>query len=227
MSILLKAQSEHRQVLKSSSYDRSTTLPFGHLNLRFNPFGELPQDIRAHLAVVDVDKIVEQLRNPHFAVQFIGDQGRGKTTHLLAIRSRIPDARYVYIDEYKHPPIPDVKPGGVFMIDEAQRLNWLERRIAFRKHAALVIGTHDDLTKPLTKSGYEVTTVQVAELCTPEHLFECFNRRIRYARRYPGPIPYFSFQTATRLFMRYGNDIRTMEGHLYDAFQNLTEVGDV
>jgi len=70
--------------------DRPIALPFAHLNLRRNPFGELDLSQRAALAVVDVDRFVRRLAQPGYAVQFTGDRGRGKTTHLLAILRHFP-----------------------------------------------------------------------------------------------------------------------------------------
>lgn len=210
---------------KSSSFERSLALPFAHLNLRFNPFGELPRDVRGFLAVVDIEQFLGPLRQPRFAVQFIGDQGRGKTTHLLAIQHNLPRAAYVYIDEFeKHPPIPS---GNPLLIDEAQRLSWLERRVAFRKGVGLAIATHDDLSGPLQKFGYQVTTVSVDGLIHPRQLLECFNKRIAYARRASGPLPSVTLQTATKLHRMFGTDIRAMEGHLYDLFQELEDIRDV
>ena len=63
-------------------------LPFAHLNLRFNPFGEATPEERAKLAVVDIERFAQRLCAPGFAVQFIGEHGRGKSTHLLALHAR-------------------------------------------------------------------------------------------------------------------------------------------
>jgi hypothetical protein len=65
------------------------SLPYAHLNLRRNPFGEFSEDERTALALVDIEPIIERLNNPGYVVQFVGEKGYGKTTHLLAIRSRL------------------------------------------------------------------------------------------------------------------------------------------
>ena len=48
-------------------------LPFSHINLRRNPFGEVSRADAADLAViqVDLDPLIQRLRRPGFAVQFI------------------------------------------------------------------------------------------------------------------------------------------------------------
>ena len=59
--------------------------PFAKLNLLRNPFGELVREERIPAAVVDVAAIEPLLNRPRVALQFYGDCGRGKTTHLLAL----------------------------------------------------------------------------------------------------------------------------------------------
>ena len=94
-------------------------LPYVHLNLRRNPFGEFSEDERTALAVVNVDGICTRLDSPEYAVQFVGEKGYGKTTHLLAILARCSGAGYVHIPEGERAEVPD---GCPILIDEAQRL---------------------------------------------------------------------------------------------------------
>ena len=81
-------------------------LPFSHLNLRCNPFGELTTEEWATLADVDVEPFLATLLVPHSAIQFIGEKGYGKTTHLLAIRSHFESAGYVHLPEGERRRIP-------------------------------------------------------------------------------------------------------------------------
>ena len=69
-------------------------LPYACINLRRNPFGDLDLAERAELAIVDVASIIARLDNPRYAVQFVGDKGCGKTTHLLAILQQVPHQRF-------------------------------------------------------------------------------------------------------------------------------------
>jgi len=59
--------------------------PYLRWNLLRNPFGELTRQERAELAVVDVAIYLAELQAGRTALHFLGDQGRGKSTHLLAI----------------------------------------------------------------------------------------------------------------------------------------------
>lgn len=200
------------------------SLPFAHLNLRFNPFGELPLELRAELAIVDVASLVEQLRERKFVVQFMGDKGRGKTTHLLALKQHFPSAAYVHIPEDDMPPIPE---GDPLMIDEVQRLPYWKRRRIFRRDVPLVLGTHQDFERPLRRAGRRVVSVDVGLALTAQRLADLLARRIEFARRAAGPLPQLTPASINSMLAAHGSDVRAIEGHLYHVFQNLKEPGRV
>jgi hypothetical protein len=196
-------------------------LPFANLNLRRNPFGEPAEEDRAGLAVVDpdfLDGLERSLSEPGFAVQFIGDCGRGKSTHLHALRARFPDAPYVYFAEGERPqPIPG---GPVLFLDETQRLPWRTRRRLFGSDVALALGTHRDHSRELVRAGRRVETVRLTGFTTST-LRRIIERRIEWARRGPGPVPSLGPGSVARLHDRFDGDLRAIEGHLYDVFQTL------
>lgn len=200
------------------------SLPFAHLNLRRNPFGELDLSSWAELAVVEVDHLVPRLREPGYAVQFMGEKGRGKTTHMLALVRRFPDARYVHVCENQRPPIPH---GHPLFIDEIQRVPRRRRRRLLRRRVSLVVGTHEDLRPELAAAGFEVETICVAGGLDARRLGRILNLRIEAARRGPGPLPQVTPQTARAMIDRFGDDVRAIQGAMYDLFQTLTGIQDV
>ena len=204
--------------------DAPAVLPFAHLNLRRNPFGEPEPEERAALAVVDVARFVRRLEQPGYAVQFIGEKGRGKTTHLLAILRHFPQAAYIHICEGQRPRIPHGQP---LLIDEIQRLPRRRRRRVFRRPVSLAIGTHQDVSSELVRAGFEVDSVRPAEQLDPRRLRQILNRRIEWARRGPGPLPQVGLQTAQAMIDRFGDDLRAIELYLYDLFQNLPGIRNV
>ncbi len=201
-----------------------TTLPYAHLNLCRNPFGELTRSQRASVAIVDPTRWIEKLADRWFAVQFIGEAGRGKTTHLLAIYRHFPDSPYLHIAEGEKPAIPRGRP---LFLDEVQRLPARRRRREFGRGGPLVLGTHEDVASELRGMGYDVETIEVAAQTSPERIADVIDRRIESARRSPGPLPGVCTATIARLFEEYGDNVRGMEHHLYEVFQNLKEVQDV
>lgn len=159
------------------------------------------------------------LSEPGFTVQFIGDCGRGKSTHLHALRARFPDAPYIHFAEGERPqPIP-LAP--VLFLDETQRLPWHTRHRLFRREVALALGTHRDHSRELARAGRRVETVHLTGFTTAT-LRRIIERRIEWARRGPGPVPSLGPGSVARLHDRFDGDLRAIEDHLYDVFQNLS-----
>ncbi len=193
-------------------------LPFAALNLRSNPFGEMTREERAELAVVDPQRWLPLVQHDQQALQFIGECGRGKTTHLLALGRLLPRAAYVYLPE--DGPLPAIPVGTPLLIDEAQRLPCRTRRQAFRRGVPLILGTHVDLSKTLERYGYTVCTVEVQQLVDAQHLAAVFNRRLEAVRLDADrPVPLVTPHDATYLMDRFGTDIRAMESYLYERVQ--------
>jgi hypothetical protein len=191
--------------------------PYARLNLRRNPFGELTRQERAELAVVEVKRWVGELAQPRTALQFLGPCGHGKTTHLLALGRRLPEAVYVYLPEDgPRPCIPAIRP---LLVDEAQRLSRWQRWRVFSQRGPLIIASHEDHAHELSSAGYRVVTEHVARSTDPERLQQLLNRRIEASSFGPGPWPWIDLARASELHRRFGADIRQIERVLYDEFQ--------
>jgi hypothetical protein len=199
-------------------------LPYAHLNLRRNPFGELFVDDWAALARVDVDSLVARLQDPRSVSQFVGEKGYGKTTHLLALSKRFPLSTYVHLPEGQRTWIPA---GDPLLIDEAQRLTPWQRYRVFRSPVALVLGTHQDFTAALQRAGRRVQTVEVGLGTDAVRLHAIVNARIEWARRDTGAIPEVRLETVEKLLLKFGPNIRGALHELYGTFQNLHEPGPV
>lgn len=199
-------------------------LPFAHLNLRRNPFGEFTEREREALALVDVELFVQRLSNPRYAVQFVGEKGYGKTTHLLALRAAFRDASYLHIGEGERIRLPT---GSPILIDEAQRLTPWQRVQLFRRSVPLVLGTHQNFERQLRRAGRTVETIDTATRTSAAQLHTILNQRIGYVRRGDGPVPRVSRKTSDQLRARFGHDIRQIQNALYATFQSLREIGEV
>jgi hypothetical protein len=193
-------------------------LPFVHLNLRFNPFGEAGLDERPSLAVVDVPALA-----PGDAVQFVGDCGRGKTTHLLALRAQHPGAVYERLDEGQDRCRGPVPASGLLLLDEAQRLRPALLRRLLRREGPVALGTHVDLS-PAARRPIPTILLRGLDVSRLRRIVE---RRIAWARRGPGAVPVVPDRALQALIARHGDDLRAIEGHLYDAVQDMKEPGDV
>lgn len=199
----------------------SDWLPYAKLNLLRNPFGQLSRDDLVAAAVVDLDSWLEPLNNPRFALQLMGDCGRGKSTHLLSLLAHFLDGAYIYLPE--NGPMPKIPRGRPLFIDEAQRLPWATRYFVFRRGVPLVLATHSDLTSPLRRAGYTVETATVSMKISLERLQQIFRRRIELARLGDGEIPHISVEEIKSLIRRFGDNIRAMEDDLYQRFHTMID----
>jgi hypothetical protein len=200
------------------------SIPFAHLNLRRNPFGQFSPEEVAALADVSIDGIAAQTDDPRYAVQFVGEKGYGKTTHLLAIRARFPAAGYVHIPEGTRANIPS---GSPQLIDEAQRLTWRQRTRVFRPGVPLALGTHRNFGRELLRAGRRVETIEVGKAMNSQRLHDLLNARVRWVRRGDGPLPSIRLETARRLLAQFGPDVRRIQRELYVTFQTMSRIEDV
>lgn len=210
--------------MDTQQYKSTKALAFEHLNLKYNPFGELTPDERARLAVTNVADFVERLSHSGFALQIMGEQGRGKTSHLLALKRHFPDAAYIYYPEAG--PRPVVPQSPILFLDETQRFSQAERLALFKRKAALVIATHQDHIAEFNRVGLEHHTIHLKGI-SAQRLHLILEKRLEAARRTQGAIPYFEDDGVQTLIAQFGDDLRSMEDYLYDIFQHLKDRGAV
>jgi hypothetical protein len=198
-------------------------LAYAHLNLRWNPFGEIdPEDV-AHLAIVQVEQFVSRLQIPGFALQYLGDQGHGKTTHLLALHKYFPEAPYIHFQEKA--PNPEIPPAPLLFLDETQRLPISLRKHLFSREASFVIGTHVDHSSEYKKAGLDYKSIHLKGM-TIDQLEMIIHRRIEWARRDHGPVPTVSRAEIDRLITLYDDDLLAILTSLYEEIQSLEETTD-
>jgi hypothetical protein len=193
--------------------------PYSVYNLRRNPFGELTRAERAELAVVDeLDEWIRALADNRMALQFVGDCGFGKTTHLLAIERRLASAKYVYYPETgPRPALPSQRP---VLVDEADRMGWRQHLRLLRGGGPIVIGTHVDYSWRLRRAGFQVLNVNMKQPKEPSLLAKILNRRVEASRLNEGrPIPLIDEDFAEQLLRRFNSNLRRIEQFLYERFQ--------
>jgi hypothetical protein len=113
-----------------------TGCSYAHLNLRFNPFGTLTPEEEAAAALPDLDAsfYAARLRRPGTAIQFLGPSGRGKTSHLMALRGHAFPMRPTYTLGAASRRRPSPRPPSSF-VDEMQRVPRRQRQALFARHA--------------------------------------------------------------------------------------------
>lgn len=170
--------------------------PYRAAGLLRNPFvidGELVAD------EVWLDRgFSDALLSPRCVVQFVGEKGAGKTSHLRRWQAQL-GGPYRHIapgrDRYRPPP----GKGRAVFWDEADRiprpiLSSYLALVALRR-SMVVIGTHRDLSEPAERAGLAVRTM-ILQAITNEDVEEWANLRIsaasldeERARETLGPVP--------------------------------------
>ncbi|HIF51606.1 MAG TPA: hypothetical protein EYQ42_08805 [Thiotrichaceae bacterium] len=198
-------------------------LPFAHLNLRFNPFGELTRQQRAVTAIVELEDLPEHFSKRRIAIQFVGKQGRGKSTHLIALHKQFNNSPYtqIYIGDK-----PTFNSNPFQFIDSIELLPASRRKKLYSSIKMLAITTHNDLTKELQSAGFKVIS-NIISVGNEQKIKKIFDSRIELARRNIGSLPHIDINTVRTLITKFNDDIRAMEHHLYDVFQQLQEIGNV
>jgi hypothetical protein len=194
-------------------------LPFARLNLRWNPFGEVPSRERGRLAVVgfDIERIIAQLSAPGFAIELLGPCGRGKSTHLHALHTRFPKVPVTYVDIGARPRIPRAP---VVFVDESQHLSLRARRRLFGRRASFVLATHESHAAELAAAGVHCETFRVGGV-DELRVREMVARRLEWARLGPGPLPTVPEAMLQELAREHTDDLRAVGDALYDWVQVL------
>jgi len=192
-------------------------LAFEHLNLRRNPFGELPAEERAAVALCDETIALGDGE----VAQVIAQRGRGKSTLLWCLAASEPGAVYarVALDTRA----PSVEPSGaLYLLDEADLLGRRQLGRLLARCRRALLGTHEDLTG---RAGRALRTFRLPAL-TRARLRDIVTRRIEHVRRGPGRVPVPSDRLLDELLGRHGDDLRAAEDELYDLFQRMKGVDD-
>lgn len=186
------------------------------LNLKKNPFGELTVAERKMLAVVDDAKINEWMKlvnSPNHILQLVADHGRGKTTHLLKLHEQCSDIPYIKL----------IQPINMqwintptYFVDSIENLSLPARLKLYKKYHSLVVTTHRNLSYEMKMMGKHVTSIDVSQMSL-NHLYAMFAKRVDFVsgnEKYPVP----SMQLLQNLQTHFGDDIRSMEGVLFELY---------
>jgi hypothetical protein len=183
-------------------------------NLRWNPFEETSLEQRPDLAV-DVPNLHLQHRQ---AILFLGEKGRGKTTHLLGLHAQHPNAPYIHLPEFGQQP--SIPKADLIFLDEAQRLPRLFRTRFWRRAKTWVIASHQDHRYELERAGFvvQVLHLQGLSFCKLEQIVQ---KRLEWARRGAGAVPNVPTALLQALLKQHSDDLRAIEDALYVWFQKL------
>ena len=202
--------------------------PRWRLGYRCNPFRALTREEWQDLTLLPTT-LRNQLNDWPTIVQIIGDQGRGKTSTLLAIKRhwllRDINVVYEYIPPGKKRYQEDLTNIQVYLLDEAQRLGSRRWRDLIQQVARpdsypsrIVFSSHVDLFEMNANAKQEIHTIH---LDTPSKGFvkAMIKRRLEYFER-PGRHGVRLSSKANDLLIAHcSSDLRLLERILYEIYQ--------
>ena len=196
------------------------------LNLKRNLFGSPSLDEWPLLAVVDEAHFLSFLAQPgRRVIQFMGECGRGKSTHMRVLHAHYPNAPYLYFGPQDHPKIPRHAP--IVFLDETQRIPWLRRQFLWRQHQTFVIGTHRNHQKEFERAHVHMLHHDVEGL-DESRLRQIIDRRLAWAIRDPRqPSVEVTPELITGVLAFYGDDIRAIFSLLYEVVQSMNAPGPI
>jgi hypothetical protein len=193
-----------------------------------NPFGALTDEEWAAVAVLP-PKAAQALESGFAHLQLLGPMGAGKSTALLAMQEVFKEAGrqavYEYLPLGKRRFDTETAVLDVFLLDEAQRLSWRQRRRlvdgAGNGRLQLVLSSHEDLTRLFAQKGLVLTSVDLAGEMTVGWVTAVLDTRLAYFALPDQPRAVLSDDAVHYLCHRFGDNLRQMEYFLYEVWQRL------
>ena len=205
-----------------------TYFPSWHLGYRCNPFRALTQEEWNDLALLP-EELPENFDDLPPLVLVLGEQGRGKTSSLIALKrdfqQRGRRAAYEYLPPGASRYRLDPRDFHAYFLDEAQRLsgpalNRLMRLLSSGELPLpiLTLSSHKDLSHFADARGVETLKITL-ENHSSEFIRDLIELRLTYFER-PGSQGVRLAPDAIDLLMSHCNsNLRLLEKLLYEAYQ--------
>lgn len=208
--------------------DSAHFFPLRAVGLSKNPFGTLSAD--EWLRVTVPPPSLEQALSAGFEhLLVMGEKGRGKSTtlHYLVnwFNAHGQPAAYERLARWQWRYKTDVRDLRVFALDEMQRIAMWEATRLFRQMRGkrLLIGSHVTHAPAFALRGLPLTVIRLEQQASAARLTQILARRLAAFAldETTAPAVTFSEEAVAYLWARFGSDLRSMNGFLYDFFQQV------
>lgn len=185
--------------------------------LHRNPFGgltddQLPGIVQPRDFMDEVRTVIE--RGERQAIQFIGRQGRGKTTHLRLLAGAFQEGSLHLLPRHSSANILLADPARVLFIDSIHNLSFRERRTLFRRSATIIFTTHLTRRPECWSVGMPLRSYQFKGLDT-EVLTAIIRARTQDAMVDPKEQWEVDPGVVRELIRKFGDDYRGILNYLY------------
>lgn len=205
-----------------------SAFPLWRLGYWSNPFRALTTEEWSDLALLP-DGVPKEVTDLPSLTQIVGEQGRGKTSALLALMRELQQRGKPVIYDYLAPGARrythSLSRERITLIDEAQRLapRWLSRLLSelelmIDHHPVLIIASHTDIAARAAERGISTLSISVMDH-SPAFIHELIERRLNYFER-PGQRGVrLSPDALDWLISQCSPDLRLLEKSLYETYQ--------
>ncbi|CAL2080565.1 conserved protein of unknown function [Tenacibaculum sp. 190524A02b] len=188
----------------------------------FNPFsGVLKEDIdKIIVPCFNVEEVFEQIENStSLAIEFIGRQGRGKTTHLKYLQNQIPHYPIFLLDGNDDFSEIIQHKSEVVFVDSIHHLSLTKRIKLFKRKRVVIYTTH-------WNRKFECLIAKKKRHCIlfkgidSDKLKELLNKRLQLAAATDlDKKDLFTIDATDKLIKTYSDNYRGIINHLYEKFQ--------
>lgn len=184
----------------------------------FNPFGGLtPAEVKKMIVPkFDLDEMAEQVNSKVFdAIQFVGNHGRGKTTHLIALHEVFKEAPIHFLTKQDNHFNLGVE--ELIFIDSIGHLS-IPKRIQLwkNKNHRFVFTTHISRNFELNCFGRKLKSYRFSGIDT-QAIEEIIRKRLEFIDlKNQDDL----FEKIPKLIKRHGGDIRAIMFHMYEALEH-------
>ena len=208
---------------------RKRPFPFHALGCRRNPFGSLTMAEWTAVSMPPPTLQAAWAQNPP-VLQLLGEKGCGKTSALFWLLAQLEaegaPAAYEHLPEGARRFTMELAGLDGFVLDEAQRLSWREkRRLVKERPSRLILSSHQDLTRWFRRRGTLVVSVNLEHEVTLAQVTAVLHRRLDTFALDGRPRLTLSDDAIQFLHKQFSPDLRAMEFFLYEVWQDQIEPG--
>ena len=191
-------------------------------NYNFNPFAgvldhEIDHTIVPKFSVAEIVSDIEN--NPSIAIEFLGKQGRGKTTHLVWLQQQLPQYPIFLLE--KNPNSTEVieHVSDVVFVDSIHHFSFAERIQLFKAKRVVIYTTHSTrkLTCALSQKQLKVIRFKGIDTNILRKIIE--NRLLLAQKDSQLHRVHFSESELQKLVKTYGDNYRGIINKLYEKYQ--------
>ncbi|MGK0307126.1 MAG: hypothetical protein ACI8RP_000077 [Urechidicola sp.] len=190
-------------------------------NFKYNPFSGILEDDIGEILVpkFSLDNIIHKINNSDsLAIEFIGKQGRGKTTHLVYLQKQMEEYP-IFLLNHKSS-ITDIinNKANIIFIDSIHHLNFFDRVKIFKEKKVVIYTTHWSRKFDCFLARKNNQSIKFKGI-NEEILREVLNKRLRLASHRNFEPSVICSNDVKTLIKNFGDNYRGIINHLYVNYQ--------